>query len=231
MAFSSTLASLGFVNMGTYTILDDKSYLPTNVYTEQTGTYIEKFATNTVSNNGLNYAGLSIYKSTKTITYQRTIGKIDEILSYVGGLFGLIFTGIAFFVGSYSEMKYQIYVAEPILRVDESGRRIRQQDFGFMTYVCYAIYDWLDTFSLAPKCLKTLGNIHAVREEACQMLDPIVILKRIKYLEEVSKVLLTQHKQLCLHLVEPMTVEQSTKFRKTLMFYDEMVKKIEEYED
>ena len=52
------------------------------------------------------------------MTITRTIGKIDVVLSYVGGLFSLIFTGFAFFIGYYSEMKYEIYVAEQTLKVD-----------------------------------------------------------------------------------------------------------------
>lgn len=94
------------------------------------------------------------------MTISRTIGKIDVVLSYVGGLFSLIFTGIAFFISSYSEMKYEVYVAESTLRVDESGKRVRENDFGFMTYLAYSFYDWLDSFGIAPKCLTWFKTIH-----------------------------------------------------------------------
>jgi hypothetical protein len=49
------------------------------------------------------------------LSITRTIGKIDVVLSYVGGLFSLIFTAIAFFISSYSSMKYELYVAGKIL--------------------------------------------------------------------------------------------------------------------
>lgn len=94
------------------------------------------------------------------MSVSRTIGKIDTILSYVGGLFSLLFTGIAFFLGSYSEYKYELYVAESMLTVDDKGKRIRESDLGFVTYILYKVYDWLDTFGIAPKCLTKLSDMH-----------------------------------------------------------------------
>jgi len=69
-----------------------------------------------------------------------------------------------------------------MLTVDEKGKKVRESDLGFFTYIFYCIYDWLATFGLAPKCLKKLKEIHEIREEACEQLDPVLILKRIKYL-------------------------------------------------
>ena len=92
------------------------------------------------------------------------MGKIDTVLSYVGGLFSLLFTAVAFFLGSYSEYKYEIYVAQSMLTVDQKGKKIREQDLGFFTYIFYSMYDWLDTFGIAPKCFKKLKEIHEVRQ-------------------------------------------------------------------
>ena len=103
-----------------------------------------------------------MYKSTKAVTVTRTIGKLDVVLSYVGGLFSLIFTIIAFFIASYSEMKYEIYVAQSML-TNEEGKRLTEDDFGFATYLMYAVYDWLDTFGIAPACMNRLANIHEIR--------------------------------------------------------------------
>jgi hypothetical protein len=58
---------------------------------------------------------VDFFRATKALSITRTIGKIDNVLSYVGGLFSLIFTAIAFFISSYSSMKYELYVAEKIL--------------------------------------------------------------------------------------------------------------------
>jgi hypothetical protein len=65
----------------------------------------------------------------------------------VGGLFGLIFTGIAFFLGSYSGMKYEMYVAESILTL-KNGKRLTENDFGFLTYLTCCAYDSLDNLGI-----------------------------------------------------------------------------------
>jgi hypothetical protein len=61
-------------------------------------------------------------------------------------------------------MKYEMYVAEATLKVDESGKRVTEYDFGFITYLAYCCYDWLDAFGIAPRCLKRLRTIHETRE-------------------------------------------------------------------
>ena len=53
----------------------------------------------------------SIYKSTRMLTINRNYAKIDDFLSYVGGLFSLLFTFIAFFFASYSQYCYELHVA------------------------------------------------------------------------------------------------------------------------
>jgi hypothetical protein len=118
MSFTSTIGTVGYINMAQYTLDTDNNPLPIVNSDELTGSYIESFQTNSVSISSTKYVSVGIYKSTKSMSVTRTIGKIDVVLSYVGGLFGLIFTGIAFFIGSYSEMKYELYVAESLLKVD-----------------------------------------------------------------------------------------------------------------
>lgn len=118
MAFTKTVGTVGYINMAEFTMETDDSPFPYVKTTTQTGSYIEGFQTNSVSLSSTKYVSVSIYKSTKSTSVSRTIGKIDTVLSYVGGLFGLIFTGVSFFIGSYSEQKYELYVAESLLRVD-----------------------------------------------------------------------------------------------------------------
>ena len=162
-----------------------------------------------------------VYRSTKTLTINRTLGKIDTVLSYVGGLFSLLFTALSFLFGSYSEYKYELYVAESTLT--NKGRAIKSNDLGFCTYLAYACYDWMATFGIAPECLPTLKAIHEVREESCDQLDPSIVLKRIKHLEDISKILINEHRDMCLHLVEPLSLDQARKMRKTLRFYDDLM--------
>ncbi len=80
------------------------------------------------------------------MSIDRQLGKFEEVLSYVGGLFGILFGFIAFFVSSYSEYRYEIYVGEGAFCYDKSGRRIKENDFGIINYIFYCLYEWLKTF-------------------------------------------------------------------------------------
>jgi hypothetical protein len=102
----------------------DSSFLPYENNEEESGSYIEGFQTNSVSISSTNYVSVDFYRSTKAKSISRTIGKIDTVLSYVGGLFSLIFTAIAFFISSYSSMKYEIYVAGKMLNSHYKGHII-----------------------------------------------------------------------------------------------------------
>lgn len=46
------------------------------------------------------------------IKLARNLGKIDETLSYAGGLFAIIIAFLAFFTSSYNEYRYELIVAE-----------------------------------------------------------------------------------------------------------------------
>lgn len=42
----------------------------------------------------------------------RKIGKIDEVFSYVGGLFDPVYAILAFFLLSYNQYRYQIKISK-----------------------------------------------------------------------------------------------------------------------
>ena len=115
MSFTQDTGTFGYINIAEATIETDQSLLPFQNIEEQSASFIQDFYTNTVSISSTKYVALNFYKSTKSLSISRTIGKIDEVLSYVGGLFSLVFSAILFFIGSYSEMKYEIYVAQSLL--------------------------------------------------------------------------------------------------------------------
>ena len=129
----------------------------------------------------------------------RTIGKLDTVFSYVGGLFSLLFTALSFFFGSYSQYKYELYVAESTIS-NNKGKSFKSKDFGFFTFVAYCCYDWMATFGIAPDCFTNLKNIHEIREESCDQLDPSILIRRIKHLEDMGKVLMSEHNEMSLYL-------------------------------
>ena len=70
------------------------------------------------------------------------------MLSYVGGLFALLFGWIFFFISSYNEYNYELAVAENSFAMDSTGRKVKTSQFGFITYLQYAIFDWLKAFNI-----------------------------------------------------------------------------------
>lgn len=52
------------------------------------------------------FADIQIHLSRKSKEVERTFGKVDETLGYVGGLFAIVFAFFAFFAMSYNEYRY-----------------------------------------------------------------------------------------------------------------------------
>jgi hypothetical protein len=116
-------------------------------------------------------------------------------------------------------------VAESTL-TDDQGKREKADDMGFFTFFIYCCYDWLETFGLAPTCLSRYKRIHEIREESCEQLDPAIMLRRIKHLEDICKVLIPDSKEMCLYLTEPLTLEQARNLRNKITYYDEAMNEI-----
>jgi hypothetical protein len=74
----------------------------------------------------------------------RVVGKLDDLLSYAGGLFSIIIGFFAFFLMSYNEYKYELLVAESSFNYDETGLKIKSDNFYFWHYVQYTIFDWIN---------------------------------------------------------------------------------------
>ena len=148
--------------------------------------------------------------------------KFDGMLSYVGGLFALIFGWIFFFVGSFSEYRYELSVAENTFAMDESGKKMREKSFGFLTYVQYAIYDWLRTFNIKVDW-KKVEEINEVREEATEQMDVRYVLKQLQHFSKVNRILLEEHRLICSHLTKHPTLAEVKKMRKICQYYDKVI--------
>ena len=78
------------------------------------------------------------------IEIERKFGKLDDELSYVGGLLGLVAVFLGFFMLSFNEYRYELFVGETFRFSD--GNKVKEEDFNFFTYIKYSIYDWVKLF-------------------------------------------------------------------------------------
>lgn len=85
-----------------------------------------------------------ILQSGETKKIIRWIGKLDDALAYVGGLFGIVIGFFAFFLMSYNEYKYELEVGENAFNYGSDGTKFKSKKFHFWHYVKYSIYDWID---------------------------------------------------------------------------------------
>lgn len=58
-----------------------------------------------------NYALIYLGMNRRYIYMERKVGKIDEMLSYAGGLFSILIGFLAIFLKSFNEYRYELMVA------------------------------------------------------------------------------------------------------------------------
>ena len=63
--------------------------------------------------------------SSSTILIDRTVGKIDELLSYAGGLFGIIVTFLSVFMINFNQYRYELMVGEGAFNYSDDGSKVK----------------------------------------------------------------------------------------------------------
>lgn len=106
--FSKTGGEEAQIMMEDYTITTDNSISPLSDYSEVTGGIVGKNAIKNryeVSADNPNYCTFFIFKSPNSRQIERSYVKLDEILSYIGGLFGTL-TMCLFIVRIYNNYAF-----------------------------------------------------------------------------------------------------------------------------
>lgn len=114
LPFNQQQYSMGIAFTATYNVTTDTSFTPLNEEITESGIYIH--SSNIMTMPTPNHSkvlsegfivGSSIHKY-----IGRTYGKLDEILSYVGGLFSIILSFVGFFILSFNQYRYELRVSE-----------------------------------------------------------------------------------------------------------------------
>lgn len=155
------------VFLGTYEINTDTNFLPFETKTQEIGYFVSEAILATVVNvfNVPLYVEIFVFASPVRHVINRTYGKFDSILAYVGGLYGIVISFFAFFVLSYNQYKYELRVSEGAFSF-ENGHLAREDGLHFGKYLKYVAYDWIKTLTCREVDWADCKAIDEAREEA-----------------------------------------------------------------
>jgi hypothetical protein len=168
---------------------------------------------------------ISFVMNQKKTKYSRVVGKVDELLSYAGGLFGIIIGFMAIFLTSFNEYRYELTVAEGVFNYDESGRRVDESYLNFLRYIKYTIFDWIQVLCCSQMNWQDCKDINETRDEIVAQMEVHRIFKRIQNLEMAVKQLTNENERLCYNLISQPTLEKVKADRLVIDYYDACIGK------
>jgi hypothetical protein len=80
------------------------------------------------------YCSFTFAKSENLKMYDRSFQKLDDLLSYIGGLFGTI-TICLFFVRAYNESAFEIELGSSLFHIQEEKQAKVLKKYGFFQYL------------------------------------------------------------------------------------------------
>ena len=221
MLFNQQQTIMGQVFFGTYELNTDIDFMPFETIVTEEGYYVSEAITTTM----VNYLNLPIYVELYLIAspiskvVNRKYGKVDEVLSYVGGLYGIVIGFIGIFLLSFNEYKYELRVSEGAFSFKD-GHLAREQDLHFGKYLKYVLYDWIKTFFCCEPNWKDCKAIDEAREEANEQIDVKHLLKRISHLEKVLSTVVSEEDEAVIFMAESNSIEEA-KHRRGIVEYCE----------
>lgn len=128
---------------------------------------------------GTLFANINFKKSSLSLNIERQYTKLDNTLSYIGGLFGFI---IIFFVFMkiYTEYCYEIEMGDRLYYYDKQDP-LDSDKFNFFTFIGYIFYELIKAIGCKPdwNLMKKYGEC---REEIQKQFDICFLMKRIIFL-------------------------------------------------
>jgi hypothetical protein len=98
--------------------------------------------------NGL-FATFFIFKSPKSQTITRSFQKIDEVLAYIGGLFGTISIAL-FLVSIYNEYSFELAIAGYLYKNNDEEKENIYRKYHIGYFIAQLIYAFLRRFRFRP---------------------------------------------------------------------------------
>lgn len=231
--FSTTGGEEAQIHIQDFTIETDESILPySQIKTEKGGMVTRNALKNryTIASSE-SYCTFFFFKSPTSLAITRSFQKIDEVLSYLGGLFGTIAIAL-FIVNVYNSYSFEMTLGGVLYRPEGESGDSSNRRYNFLYFLAQLAYSLLRHFKCAPHWPR-VKQYYDCREEMLQQLDILYLLQRITHLETALSVLLEQSHLHAVHLLPKLTLRQARQARITHRLKDRLLRekrKLEEAE-
>lgn len=84
------------------------------------------------------YFKLFIRKSSLSLLYERSFRKIDDTLSYIGGLYSAIVTAL-FIINKFNKISYELEIAQTMYHFSKH-EPLKAESFHFPMFLAYIFY-------------------------------------------------------------------------------------------
>lgn len=203
--------------MEDFKITTDQSIIPFADENEETGGIVTKNCIKnryTIDRNDTEavYSTIIIFKSPISKTIERSFQKIDEILSYIGGLFGTI--AICLFLANvYNSYSFQILMGGYLFKPDDANMQKQLKKYNFLYFLLHLVYVVIDLFGC--KCnWKTARLYYECRQEMTKQLDVLYLYKRVIFLQRAVSTIFSDQQLKALHLFQNFTLDEARQVRK-----------------
>ena len=160
----------------------------------------------------------------------RTFQKLDQTLSYIGGLFGTIVL-LLIFLKFYSKYSYELDIGEKIFKSNNGGS-FGAENFNFIVFIGYSVFNMVSKFGIILNW-KTMKKFHKCRDECQKQLNIDLLYKKISHFEEISKIVLEDHHLKMLLMAPKPTIKEAKLNRKRYLIksviYHQLERKGKDY--
>lgn len=152
--------------------------------------------------------------------FERAVGKIDNVISYAGGLFGILIAIFSYCVFNYNRYSYELIVAETAFSNDGHSSKMREKDFNFFRYIKYQIFNWVNTLFRCQIPWADCKKIEESRNEANMYMDVNSLFRRIQLFELLLSYLVDDKKFKLIQLTEPPSISMVKEKRLMIEYYE-----------
>ena len=106
-----------------------------------------------IPSSGNDYARVLFEQSSTSVTYVRSYDRVDDFLSYVGGLISSAIA-IIFIMSFYNEFSYYISIGDKLF-IHDKDKFINSGGYNILLFICHSFVKFGNLFG----CCKS-GSIH-----------------------------------------------------------------------